>query len=440
MKDNNIKRRLYSTIPTATLQMQEFISLLNIRLTKEETKTACVTCNYKPELIINSDFLDEYCKSDEHLFMLVMHELYHIILGHTTLFNRTSIIDNIVFDAVINAMLCRMFPSEEYVSFFKQINASNSFPSCLLRPKAEDTPKKMIPLLNLLYESNTGTYFDVYQSIIHFLKDNKHFQVFCLLGNHESNIAIENTLLKKMIEKMVEKWPRPPKIINGRDLGGSIKTEIIKYDFNNKEKKKMVHFLRKANIEASINEKNKSNTELIKTKITSFIPNYKDRTITAKKILIGNCLQYENDVYVNNPVRTSRCNTFVYLDVSGSVIESLKKFVPLLIKPYRKKECFIYTFSTKVIETTPSEIIDGKINTTGGTDINCIFEHLYSLKKSRIPKKIVIFTDGETGSCSSYYQDLINKYRTKIYVGLFGERTTQEYLRNITKEFEEFYL
>ena len=44
-------------------------------------------------------FIDKYCKTDEHLFMLVMHELYHKILGHTTLFGKTTIIENIVFDA-----------------------------------------------------------------------------------------------------------------------------------------------------------------------------------------------------------------------------------------------------------------------------------------------------------------------------------------------------
>lgn len=440
MRNDNIKKRLYSIIPVGTLQMQEFLSLLNIRLTKAETKTACVTCSYKPELIINSDFIDEHCKSDEHLFMLVMHELYHIILGHTTLFNRTSIIDNIAFDAVINAMLCRMFPSEEYVSFFKQINSSKSFPSCLLRPKAEDTPKEMIPLLDLLYESNTGTYFDTYQSIIKYLKNNGQLHIFQLLGNHDSNNSIDNPILNKIIEKMVEKWPRPPKIINGRDLGGSVKKEKIIYQFSNKEKRKMIHFLRKANIEFGNTERNVRNNELIKTDITTFVPNYKDRTITAKKVLIGNCLQYKNDVYLNNFVNSSKCKTFVYLDVSGSVLESLKKFIPLLIKPYKNKECIIYTFSTEVIKTTPNEIIEGKVNTTGGTDINCIFEHLYSLKKNHIPKKIIIFTDGETGSCSSYYQELINKYRTKIYVGLFGDRTTKEYLENIAKEFEEFNL
>jgi len=52
-------------------------------------------------------FLDKYCQDDEDLFLLILHELYHVILGHTRLFPRFALIDNIVYDAVINSMLSR---------------------------------------------------------------------------------------------------------------------------------------------------------------------------------------------------------------------------------------------------------------------------------------------------------------------------------------------
>jgi hypothetical protein len=45
-----------------------------------------------------------------------MHELHHVLLGHTKLFQRLSTADNIVFDAVINSLLCRMFPQPAYVA------------------------------------------------------------------------------------------------------------------------------------------------------------------------------------------------------------------------------------------------------------------------------------------------------------------------------------
>ena len=162
---DDIKRRIFSVLPTSSLHMIEFLKLMDIKLVDKEVDSAAVTCSSKPELLLNRNFIDTYCKTDEHLFMLVMHELYHIILGHTHLFKRHTSIDNIAFDAVINAMLCRMFPDEEYVSFFTSINSDETFPGCILRPIGKKTPPKYVPILKNLYYTNTGTYFEVYECL-----------------------------------------------------------------------------------------------------------------------------------------------------------------------------------------------------------------------------------------------------------------------------------
>ena len=81
------------------------------------------------------------CRADEHLFLLVMHELYHIILAHTTLYPRLGVAQNIAFDAVINAGLSRQFQGPEYRGFFEEINPADTFPSLLLRPPV-GWPKK----------------------------------------------------------------------------------------------------------------------------------------------------------------------------------------------------------------------------------------------------------------------------------------------------------
>ncbi len=92
-EEEKIKERLFSVIPTSSLHMMEFLKLMNVRLVDDkETETAAVTCTSRPELLLNKKFIDEYCKTDEHLFMLVIHELYHIVLGHTQLFKRHTLI------------------------------------------------------------------------------------------------------------------------------------------------------------------------------------------------------------------------------------------------------------------------------------------------------------------------------------------------------------
>ena len=105
--------------------------------------------------------------------MLVLHELYHIILGHTRLFPRVTQLHNIAFDAIINSMLCHQFKDPVYLEFFQKINSWKRFPARLLRPpegwpeKAESLPKgaseEEALILNRLYgkKTETVTYHEV---------------------------------------------------------------------------------------------------------------------------------------------------------------------------------------------------------------------------------------------------------------------------------------
>ena len=71
---------------------------------------AAVECRAQPRLLVNPEFVAAHANTPEKLLMLVMHELHHFLLGHTTLFARTTMVQNFVFDAVINGLICRMFP------------------------------------------------------------------------------------------------------------------------------------------------------------------------------------------------------------------------------------------------------------------------------------------------------------------------------------------
>ena len=100
-------------------------------------ETAAVECRLQPRLLINPDFVDAWAATPEKLLMLVMHELHHVLLGHTRLFPRLTRVDNLVFDAIINALLCRMFPAPEHTVFFTDFYDENHFPDCLLRPPSQ---------------------------------------------------------------------------------------------------------------------------------------------------------------------------------------------------------------------------------------------------------------------------------------------------------------
>ena len=84
-----IRERIFNVLPAASYQMEKLFGLFDIEFS-EETQTACVECRTTPRLLLNKAFLDEYCQDDGDLFLLILHELYHVILGHTRLFPRVS--------------------------------------------------------------------------------------------------------------------------------------------------------------------------------------------------------------------------------------------------------------------------------------------------------------------------------------------------------------
>lgn len=437
---DDIKKRLFSVIPTSSLHMMEFLKLMDIRFTDTETNSAAVTCSSRPELLLNKAFVETYCKTDEHLFMLVMHELYHIVLGHTHLFKRHTEIDNIAFDAVINAILCRMFPGEEYTSFFKSINSEESFPGCILRPIGNKTPQKFIPILKNLYFTNTGTYFEVYECISKELEEMlKNGSIkYVLLGNHsDDNDDMNNPLLKKMLDKVISKWPREI-VVNGRDLGGELEDKTIEFaKAERNAQNKMKRLLRKSGVIQGSVSKRKMSVQYLQEEAISVVPDYKDRTLLTKSIVYSHPLLYNSSLTNKRIVRESNIQSLVYLDVSGSVVGEINHFAPLLLKPYKNKECLLFAFSTIVVPISYQDFRKGKYKSTGGTSLNCIFEHYFSLPKKKQTKKVLILTDGETGKVADEYYQRIKQQKTEVYCGLFG-RYTKNDMGNITKYFEEF--
>lgn len=439
MKDEErIKYRLYSLLQTSSLHLMEFLKLVDVRFT-DEVDTAATTCGTSPELLLNRDFIDTYCQTDEHLFMLVMHELYHVILGHTKLFPTATEIDNIAFDAIINALLCRMFPGEEYVSFFTSTNSDDSFPGALLRPIGPRTPRRLIPLLDTLYNSDKGTYYEVYQAIV-YMAESGLFEMdgnYRLFGNHSENSSINNPVIKEMIERIVAKWPRM-KEITGRDLGGELTERKVSLQSIDPENyRRMTRLLRKSGVLPGDDERTKPSLSLTETEAVAAMPNFRDRTVVARSAIYGTPLLYQQKMFTYIPAYEQRVKTLVYLDVSGSVVNDLGRFMPLLLQPYREHRVALFAFSTEVCPVTYRQFRNGEYKSTGGTSIDCVFDHLFSLKKPGSIRKVLVLTDGYTGSVSDRYRELLKKYSIEVYVGLFGSYE-KVYLQGIARVMEVF--
>jgi predicted metal-dependent peptidase len=118
------------------LAARPVLRLLGVRFT-DKVPTLGVTLTDPPELLINAEFIRRHCTCEAHLKSAVFHEFLHIALGHTKRFNRLSMVENLALDAVINAMIFRLF-GDEYSSLFEYYYQKEIGVAKLLRPMSSD--------------------------------------------------------------------------------------------------------------------------------------------------------------------------------------------------------------------------------------------------------------------------------------------------------------
>ena len=87
---------------------------------------------------------------------------------------------------------------------------------------------------------------------------------------------------------------------------------------------------------------------------------------------------------------------------------------------HRKHLCLLFAFSTVVDEIKPGRLDKDQIKNTYGTDIDCVYEHLLSLPKARTPHKVVLLTDGYTGTPKPELDQALRGRKVQIFLGLVG--------------------
>ena len=206
----SLSDRILDSFPSGSYALGALLRLMDIA-ESDEVPTAAVECQLQPRLLINPGFVEKHAETPEKLLMLVMHELHHVLLGHTTLFPAVTSIQNFVFDCVINGLISRMFPEAEYTSFLTNYYSGKKFPECLLRPPARwdghcvsRMPSGILSLPRAarraatevyrgLYSDSGATYQEVYE-ILPKLLDEEAAGAIPLLGGHRDAGAAEGGL------------------------------------------------------------------------------------------------------------------------------------------------------------------------------------------------------------------------------------------------------
>lgn len=426
--EEKIITRILDVLPPSSFELTTFLSLFRVRFS-EKTKTACVTCGESPELLLNKDFIEAHCQTNEHLFMLVMHELYHVILGHTTLFPRATEVRNIVFDAVINAILCSLFPKPEFTSFFTDYYPSDKMPSALLRPKGEGTPLAAEQALQLLYGgSDTGTYHDVYEALLKsgcvkeiklVVKSDGEDGEPLLLGSHDEENEEISQEMKDLIHKIISKWPSPDRPLLGQDLGAEEceRGFDAEADPSTRLRRGIRRLMRWAAIPGKKEVRRRSVREMV-CETATFLPDWHDRSHEAREVAFGDALIYSTTTRLQRPSSRDNRQAFVYFDVSGSVAEEVPSVAQTLLPYCRGGLCTVHVFSTVVHPASARDLAARKFSSTGGTDIDCVLKHVLELPPRKRPRAAVVVTDGFTGKPDAALAERFHAAGMRLLVGL----------------------
>ncbi len=433
-----MRRRILSVLPAASYAMETLLSLADI-VADERCATAAVEIGPQPRLLVNPGFVEEHCATDERLFMLTMHELYHVLLGHTRQWSRITDVDNIVFDAVINSLLCRSFPEPPYTDLFTSLYSATSFPERLLRPPigwphyaraADDIGPQEQAVMRLLYDQAEGASMVTYSDVRALLADEHGGPMPVLLGDHMGSggsgladaAAAADPLFTEILGQTVGNWPDEHV---GR-LPGKGAAELKKA-FIPKTVKPRAAFLgalrtllRRAGIITG--KRNGTLSWEVQPRTferMTFEPTARDRTIAAK----GELWDTDPLLYQDGVVRQARrlapsASAFVYLDVSGSMNMDLPWLLSALSPLVRDGSVDVRVFSTVVAEAARQDFAAGRVRTTGGTDIRCVYGHLLGLPQAKTPRKAVILTDGHTGRPTPDQYEATRQRGVRFYVGV----------------------
>jgi hypothetical protein len=459
-----LRERIFNVLPAASFQMDRLLRLLDI-VESDRSPTACIECAAQPRLHLNPDFIAAYCRDDESLFLLVMHELQHVVLGHTRLFGRATPLHNLVFDAVINAMLSQQFPAPRYTQFFQSLNSWDEFPARLLRPPPgwpdnpapppADATRAERRALELLYgnDTSTVTYLDVFNAIVKTLPPHKVARLVggcVLLGDHDGEslggiddkAAINDAGLRQIFRRIVEKWPPPPTPIAGRDEGGDASPWKIPAAKN--ARADFLAALRKLLRRAGILRPGAADSPRSLRRVPvehehwTVLPQARDRRVPTLERILGRRPIFYQGIDIRPRLRLEpREVAHVYLDVSGSMDAVLPLLTGALRAPHRRGEVKLFVFSTVVGEVNPRKpFAEQELPNTGGTEINCVLKHLIAQPAPRTPRRVLLLTDGYTGQPRQDFTDELRRRRVDFFVGLTGPGTSRE-LEPFAKHLEE---
>jgi hypothetical protein len=361
--------------------------------------------------LLNPQWINEHAATPEKLVMLTLHELHHVMLGHTRLYPRATPLDNLVFDAVINAMLCHLLPDRACVAMMTDFYREDRFPECLLRPSRGWKPgqpgvvpqplysAKLMHLQSLYAQLYTpqGVGYDELRDALQRTVTPEILQGVTLLGDHRDEtdgassagqLEIRSPALLGEVRRIVERWPQPTDPIRGRSLANELKRMAVKI-VPPSNATRLARLLQRvgAHSQHGCLQGIRSIPHLAETPLPTM-----DRRSAVMRSLGAQPLLHRTTVPTRRMAPSSD-RVHVYLDVSGSVTGMVPALYGAVLACGPRVHPVVHLFSTKVFDVTLQQLRAGRCETTNGTCIECVGEHM----TRHGVRRAVLVTDGFVG-------------------------------------------
>jgi hypothetical protein len=387
----------------------------------EETET-CPTASISSDGVLryNPAFATKYIACDEDLFCLVMHEIMHPMFGH--FIYRSGNLENVAADMVINASISLLFQEASACgSLFRKIYQPHGMEG-LLRP------------LSRMYDSRYGNLYDVFYGNRHredqlttgeviqalkVLTASYDSTTLLLIGSHAtgevgdgkdapglSGLSAEDLCRIAENLKQAAQFPGNRRAGQGENLY-DLFLEAIKTHLSIR-KVLLQKFATKRKVDRF---KQSIHQPKIGVSPIPLHPSKRDFVLLAAGIPP---FHYHNHV---QRVATKEHGLAVYLDVSGSVTEHLPEIVGVL-SSLKAELTSIFLFSNKVVEIPFKALLAGQVQTTYGTDFDCIAQSILE----RDLDKAVVITDGYA-SLRVDSSERLKERHVSILTVLFGGKT-----------------
>jgi len=379
----------------------------------EDPETPTASINAKGELRYNPDFVRKSVKTGVDLFCLVFHEVLHPVFGH--FIHPNDEVANIACDAIINSMISNLFaePSGSG-SLFRRIYPERDLPA-ILRPDSELRFSRYERLYEYIHprakqqtKLSAGEVIQALRALVPSVP-----MKILLLGSHgpggakgECREQIPAAAVQEIAKDFLQKMPATS---NGAGCWDHLKDLLVEVLKTKKTIRQslLTGYTTRRKLEGFFDEGQQMR------RITSpfpINPSRRDMVLLSAGIWPGFFRNRQPEI-----VRKQK-GIAIFLDVSGSVNDYLPQIIGIL-SGFRDRIRTIHLFSNTVVEVPFGALCQGQVQTTYGTDFDCIAKTILVKEYERA----VVITDGY-GGLKEENSAALTKAGSRILTILFADK------------------